>query len=108
MHVAGTAAGLGCAALLAATGRPKWGIAALVSAYGAAWLGHAAFERNVPATFTHPLWSLRGDLRMFRLALSGDLDREVEHQIGTKTAAVEPAKSIRSPATVSSGRPSTL
>ncbi len=77
MHLAGTAMGIGCAALFLGTKRPGWAIAALVSAYGAAWTGHALFERNKPETFNHPLWSLRGDLRMFRLALEGELDNEV-------------------------------
>ena len=29
------------------------------------WVGHAFFEKNKPATFKHPLWSLRGDFKLF-------------------------------------------
>jgi hypothetical protein len=77
MHVAGTAAGLGCAAMFLVSGRPRWLLGALATAYGAAWAGHALFEKNTPATFSHPLWSVRGDLRMVRMAVSGTLDEEL-------------------------------
>ena len=33
--------------------------------YGFAWLGHFFFEKNKPATFTHPIYSLIGDWKMF-------------------------------------------
>ncbi|WP_371189166.1 Mpo1-like protein [Thalassotalea maritima] len=33
--------------------------------YGFAWLGHAVFEKNKPATFTYPLYSFMGDWVMF-------------------------------------------
>jgi hypothetical protein len=64
LHRAGTSTGLllGVVALL--TRRPRFLLAGLVAGYGAAWLSHAAIEHNRPATFSHPLWSLRGDLRL--------------------------------------------
>jgi hypothetical protein len=34
--------------------------------YGFAWFGHAKFEKNVPATFTYPFYSLLGDWVMFK------------------------------------------
>jgi hypothetical protein len=36
-----------------------------VIGYGFAWVGHFFFEKNVPATFTYPLYSFIGDWVMF-------------------------------------------
>lgn len=55
----------------------RWLCAALVVAYAFAWFGHAVFERNRPATFTYPGWSLRADFRMFRMWLFGQLKAEL-------------------------------
>jgi hypothetical protein len=33
--------------------------------YGFAWVGHIVFEKNRPATFKHPLYSLRADFTMW-------------------------------------------
>ncbi len=41
--------------------------------YGFAWVGHFVFEKNRPATFTYPLWSLMGDWKMFWQMLTGKL-----------------------------------
>jgi len=37
----------------------------IIFAYGLAWIGHYLIEHNRPATFQYPLYSLRGDFKMF-------------------------------------------
>ncbi|MCE0460338.1 DUF962 domain-containing protein [Pseudomonas uvaldensis] len=48
-----------------------WLIALPVAGYGFAWVGHFFFEKNRPATFQHPLYSLLGDFVMYRDMLRG-------------------------------------
>lgn len=42
-----------------------------VIGYGFAWLGHFFFEKNQPATFKYPFWSLISDFRLFFALLIG-------------------------------------
>jgi len=82
LHYAGTTAVLGTVATAAVTLNPAWLLLAPGVGYGPAWVGHFVFERNKPATFQHPLWSLRGDFRMYRLALQGKMALELERVCG--------------------------
>lgn len=56
-----------------------------VFGYAFAWAGHFIIEKNRPATFTYPAWSLRGDFKMFFLMLFGKLDQELENLKSAKT-----------------------
>jgi hypothetical protein len=48
-----------------ATADARWLWLAPLVGYGFAWTGHFFYERNRPATFQHPLYSLAGDWVMF-------------------------------------------
>jgi hypothetical protein len=78
VHAAGT--GLGIVLLLwAILVGPLWLLlAALVVGYGCAWGSHMLVERNRPATFRYPLWSLASDFRMAWLMATGGLKAELE------------------------------
>ena len=78
LHIIGTTLALALLVALGAVGAWAWmGLAAVVG-YGMAWVGHFCVEKNRPATFGHVLYSLRGDGRMWLLAWTGRLGKELE------------------------------
>ncbi len=41
--------------------------------YGFAWVGHFVFEKNIPATFTYPVYSFMGDWVLWWQVLTGKI-----------------------------------
>ena len=58
-----------------------------VVGYGFAWLGHFAFEKNKPATFQYPLYSLGSDFVMYFHFLTGQINHRLEE--AKKTVAMQ-------------------
>ncbi|MEM0982831.1 MAG: DUF962 domain-containing protein [Planctomycetota bacterium] len=64
-HFVGTGFFLMCGFLMGILLNPWLFPIGVLGAYFCAWIGHFVFERNRPATFSFPLWSLIADFRMF-------------------------------------------
>lgn len=78
LHFVGTTAAMACVAGGIFTKR-RWLLAvAPVAGYGPAWISHFFIEKNRPASFKHPLWSLRADLVMWSKMVRFQMDDEVE------------------------------
>jgi hypothetical protein len=73
MHFIGSTLVLAVLVLAVASGQWRWLWLVPVAGYGFAWLGHYAFEKNRPATFKHPLYSLAGDWVMYAQMLRGKI-----------------------------------
>ena len=78
LHYIGTSLVVGIALFALLTGRWLWLIAMPLAGYGFAWAAHFKVEKNRPATFTYPLWSLGADFKMWGLWLTGRLGPELE------------------------------
>jgi hypothetical protein len=73
LHFAGSVLVLASIVAAILTRSAWWLAAAPIAGYGFAWVGHFFFEKNRPATFGHPFYSLLGDWAMFRDILRGRL-----------------------------------
>ena len=71
LHFTGTS--IAVALLITAAITQRWWLiaVALVQGYAFAWVGHYFFERNKPATFRYPAFSLMGDWRLWWDILNG-------------------------------------
>jgi hypothetical protein len=65
LHFIGSSLVIAVLLLALLSGQLRWLWLAPVAGYGFAWVGHYVFEKNRPATFKHPLYSLLGDWVMY-------------------------------------------
>ena len=77
LHFIGTTLSLLLLAAAALTGRLYFILWAVVAGYLFAWIGHFFIEKNRPATFQYPLWSLAGDFKMYALMWRGRMTEEL-------------------------------
>lgn len=75
LHFVGTSLVIALLAVLIVGPLSAWWLLALpVIGYGFAWVGHFFFEKNRPATFKHPWYSLAGDFVMWKDILTRRID----------------------------------
>ena len=84
LHYAGTSLVVFLALAAVVLGELRLLVAMPIAGYGFAWLSHVAVERNRPATFTYPAWSLAADFKRWVLWLTGRLEPEL------RAAGVQP------------------
>ena len=78
LHFIGTFLVLSVAVIALLEGRGLYLLAMPVLGYFFAWLGHFVFEKNKPATFQYPFFSLLSDFYMFWMILTGRMGRELQ------------------------------
>lgn len=61
---------------------PLWWLAlGPISGYGFAWIGHFLYEKNKPATFEYPLFSLLSDFIMFWHMLTFQIPKRIQRAV---------------------------
>jgi hypothetical protein len=73
LHFIGTSLVIAIIAIALLGGHPALLWAVPVAGYGFAWVGHYVFEKNRPATFKYPFYSLLGDFVMYKDMLIGKI-----------------------------------
>ena len=73
LHVIGTSLGALALIIILLTGHYRFLFVPLLIGYGFAWVGHFFFQKNKPATFKYPLFSLRGDFEMLKDVVIGKI-----------------------------------
>jgi hypothetical protein len=87
LHFLGTTAAMGLLAGGLLTRRRWLLLIAPIAGYGPAWFSHFFIEKNRPATFTYPLWSLQADFVMWWKMVTGTMDAEVARVASKRAAA---------------------
>jgi hypothetical protein len=94
LHFVGTTLAMASVGAAIVLKKPLLLLLAPVLGYGPAWVGHFFVEGNKPASFEHPLYSLRADLKMWTKIIDGSMDGEVERVLAGEpvvTTAATPA-----------------
>lgn len=86
LHFSGSTLVLVLVALAMVSRNAWWLLAVPLAGYGFAWLGHFGFEKNRPATFSYPAYSLMGDWVMYWQLLTRKIPFE-ERDAGTRQGA---------------------
>src|SRR5499427_8177687 len=104
LHGLGTLLAIAFIVFVIAAGRWWLFPLGLIPGYGFAWISHFFIEKNRPATFSYPLWSLRADFRMWWKIVSGTMQAEVDRVVaatsdrGSQEARNEAPTSVRNDA----------
>ena len=85
LHYAGTCIAVIGIAACVVSGKLWFLLAVPIAGYGPAWIAHFFIEKNQPATFRYPLWSIASDLRMAFAWVTGQIDADLA-RAGVKTA----------------------
>jgi hypothetical protein len=94
LHFVGTTTAVAVLGMAAVKRRPALVPLALVCGYGPAWIGHFFVEKNRPATFKYPLWSLLADFKMWSKMARGRMDREVERAMAAAQQKEAPQNGV--------------
>ena len=70
-HLTGTSLGLLLSIYLMVRGKWLWLPITALPGYAFAWTSHFFVQKNRPATFTYPLWSLISDYRLAYRVICG-------------------------------------
>jgi len=73
LHFIGTSLVIGLILYFAISGNWQYWWAIFLAGYGFAWIGHFFFEKNRPATFKNPFYSLASDFLMYKDILTGKI-----------------------------------
>lgn len=76
-HYFGTGLALLLLIWIVLSGKFLWLPLIFVCGYFFAWMSHGLIEKNKPATFTYPLWSLASDFKMLFCFLTGRMGDEL-------------------------------
>ena len=87
VHYVGTIASAALLIWAVVTQNWWWLLGVPVFGYGPAWFGHFFIEKNRPATFTYPAWSLAADFHMCALMWLGKMEAEVQKVRAARAAA---------------------